>query len=71
MYGVKFFVARSYMITRYQVLDNVLDNTLPSTTERQRTSQRTYITMNHNFILTLPIPSLQNETTNMVIKFYS
>ena len=42
-------------------------NTLPATTKRQRTSHRTHTTKNHNFILTLPHPSLQNQTTNVVI----
>jgi len=42
--------------TRYQVQ--------PSDNE---TSHRTYTTKNHNFTLTLPLPSLQSETTNVVI----
>jgi len=42
-------------------------NTLSATTKRQRTPHRTHTTKNHNFTLTLPPPSLQNETTNVVI----
>ena len=38
-----------------------------ATTKRQRTSYRTYTTKNHNFTLTLPPPSLEIETTNVVI----
>ena len=34
---------------------------------RQRTSHWTQTTKNHNFTLTLTPPSLQNETTNVVI----
>ena len=32
-----------------------------------KTSHRTYTNKNHNFTFTLPPPSLQNETTNVVI----
>ena len=46
---------------------NIDINTLPATTKRQRTPHRTHTTKNHNFTLTLPPPSLQNETTNVVI----
>jgi len=35
--------------------------------KRQRTSHRTHTTKKHNFTLTLTPPSLQNETTNVVI----
>ena len=46
---------------------NVNRNTLSATTKRQTTSHRTHTTKNHNFTLTLPPTSLQNETTNVVI----
>jgi hypothetical protein len=46
---------------------NINRNTLPATTKRQRTSHRTHTTKNHKFTLTLTPPSLQNETTNVVI----
>jgi len=36
-------------------------------TKRQRTSHRTYTTEKHKFTLTLTPPSLQTETTNVVI----
>jgi len=36
-------------------------------TKRQITSHRTYTNKNHNFTLTLAPPSLQNETSNVVI----
>ena len=44
-------------------------NTLQATTKRQRTLHRTHThtTKSHNFTLTLTPPSLQNETTNVVI----
>jgi len=42
-------------------------NTLEATTKRQTTSHRTQTTKKHNFTLTLHPPSLQNETTNVVI----
>ena len=35
--------------------------------QRQRTSHRTHTTKNRNFRLTLPLLTLQNETTNVVI----
>ena len=38
-----------------------------ATTERQRISKRTHTTKNHKSTLTLPPPSLQNQTTNVVI----
>jgi len=49
------------------IIVNINTNTLPATTKRQRTSHRTYTAKNHNFTLTLRPPSLQNETTNVVI----
>jgi len=42
-------------------------NRLSSTTERQTISHRTHTTKNHNFTLTLTPPSVQNETTNVVM----
>jgi len=42
-------------------------NTLSSTTKRQTTSHRTHTSKKHNYTLTVSVPSLQNETTNLVI----
>jgi len=41
---------------------------LPATTKGQTNSHRTHTTKNQKFTLKLPLPSLQNETTNVVIK---
>ena len=58
---------RSVLLCVVSFTINSNRNTLPATTKRQRTSHQTHTTKNHNFTLMLPPPSLQNETTNVVI----
>jgi len=45
----------------FDVINDINRHTLPATTKRQTTSHRTHTAKNHNFTLTLPPPSLQNE----------
>ena len=44
---------------------------LSTTTKRQSTSHQTHTTIHYKFTLKLDLPSLQNKTTDVVIKQHS